>query len=127
LATNDLAFLAENFSVIAASARFLLAYQTLGQDGMLHTSPSNAHETQWDVTDPTTDIAAAAALYPVVIQAATLLVRDADLVRQLQEALPKNSTISAYSGSGKRTLLPASADADAQDVIAESYLPRCEE
>ena len=36
----------------------------LGSDGLLHTSPSNAHETQWDVTDPTTDIAAMAALFP---------------------------------------------------------------
>jgi hypothetical protein len=68
LATGDRGFLAENYAVMASSARFLLAYQKAGADGLLHTSPSNAHETQWDVTDPTTDIAAARALYPAVIQ-----------------------------------------------------------
>ena len=58
---------------MASSARFLLAYQKAGNDGLLHTSPSNAHETQWDVTDPTTDIAAARALYPATIQVGKLL------------------------------------------------------
>jgi alpha-L-fucosidase 2 len=123
LATNDRVFLADNYPVIAASARFLRAYQTLGPDGLLHTSPSNAHETQWDVSDPTTDIAAAMALYPVTIQAARLLGRDADLVSQLQDALPRIPQFPRMAASGQRTLLPPSADADGQDVIAESYLP----
>jgi hypothetical protein len=79
LNTNDRQFLADNFPVIAASARFLLSYQKPGPDGLLHTSPSNAHETQWDVSDPTTDIAAASALYPIVIKAAKLLGRDVGL------------------------------------------------
>src|ERR1700728_1656610 len=72
---------------MSASARFLLAYQKVGSDGLLHTSPSNAHETQWDVSDPTTDIAAIMALYPATIQAAHLLGKDTDLVHQLQAAL----------------------------------------
>jgi hypothetical protein len=83
LNTDDRQFLADNYPVMAASARFLLSYQKPGPDGLLHTSPSNAHETQWDVTDPTTDIAAASALYPVVIKAAKLLGKDAGLVRKL--------------------------------------------
>jgi hypothetical protein len=33
LATNDRAFLAENYPLMAAAARFLLAYQKLGKDG----------------------------------------------------------------------------------------------
>ena len=89
LATDDHQFLIDNYPIMAASARFLLSYQKLGSGGLLHTSPSNAHETQWDVTDPTTDIAAAKALYPAAIAAAELLGKDAKLVRQLQEALPK--------------------------------------
>ncbi len=56
--TQDRAFLAQNFPVMAASARFLLAYEKPGSDGFNHTSPSNAHETQWDVLDPTTDLVA---------------------------------------------------------------------
>jgi alpha-L-fucosidase 2 len=123
LATADMKFLADNYPVMAASARFLLSYQKLGPDGLLHTSPSNAHETQWDVTDPTTDIAAAMALYPVTIQAAKLLGKDADLVQQLQAALPKIPPFPRTQLTRPFTLLPPSADADGADMIAESYLP----
>jgi alpha-L-fucosidase 2 len=123
LATGDRRFLAENYPVMAGSARFLLDYEKVGADGLLHTSPSNAHETQWDVTDPTTDIAAAKALYSVVIQAARLMGRDADLVRQLEAAIPKIPPFPRKPEKGERTLLPVSADAAGHDVIAESYLP----
>jgi hypothetical protein len=126
LATNDRKFLAENYPLMASSARFLLAYQKLDPDGLLHTSPSNAHETQWDVTDPTTDVSAILALYPATIQAANLLGKDADLVRQLQAALPKVPPLPRTQPDGPRTLLPPSADADRTDVIAESYLPAAE-
>lgn len=123
LATHDRAFLAANYPVMAASARFLLAYQKPGPDGLLHTSPSNAHETQWDVTDPTTDIAAALALYPVAIEAAKLLGKDPDLVKALQAALPKIPPFPRTQLSRPFTLLPPSADDGGADMIAESYLP----
>lgn len=123
LATHDRAFLAANYPVIAASARFLLAYQKPGADGLLHTSPSNAHETQWDVTDPTTDISAALAFYPVAIEAAKLLGKDPELVKQLQAALPKIPPLPRTQLSRPFTLLPPSADTDGADMIAESYLP----
>jgi Alpha galactosidase C-terminal beta sandwich domain len=58
LDTNDLSFLRQNFPLMAAAAQFLLSYTTGATDGLLHTYPSNAHESQWDVHDPTTDIAA---------------------------------------------------------------------
>jgi hypothetical protein len=123
LATSDSKFLADNYPFMAASARFLLAYQKLGPDGLLHTGPSNAHETQWDVTDPTTDIAAAMALYPAAIQAAKLLGRDADLVKQLQAALPKIPPLPRTQLIPPHTLLPPSVDADGEDMIAVSYQP----
>jgi alpha-L-fucosidase 2 len=123
LATYDRKFLADNYPVMASSARFLLSYQQPGADGLLHTSPSNAHETQWDVTDPTTDIIAAMALYPVTIEAAKLLGKDADLVAQLQAALPKIPPIPRTQITPPLTLLPPSADSDGTDMIAESYLP----
>src|SRR6185437_9428752 len=116
LATGNLRFLIENYPVMAASTRFLLAYQKVGADGLLHTSPSNARETQWDVTDPTTDVAAVKALYPVMIQAARLLRRDPDLVRQLESALPKLPPFPRMPEHGSRTLLPDTADADGHDV-----------
>jgi hypothetical protein len=109
--------------MMAASTRFLLSYEKLGPDGLLHTSPSNAHETQWDVTDPTTDIAAAKALYPATIQAAKLLDRDADFVKQLEAALPEIPPFPRTQLTRPFTLLPPSADAEGEDMIAESYLP----
>ncbi len=123
LATNDRVFLEHNYPLMAASARFLLAYQKTGPDGRLHTSPSNAHETQWDVTDPTTDIAAALSLFPATIQAAKLLGKDPDLVRQMEAALSDIPPFPRTQSTGERILLPPSADAEGQDVIAESYLP----
>jgi alpha-L-fucosidase 2 len=126
LATDDRAFLATNYPVMAASARFLLAYQHMGSDGLLHTSPSNSHETQWDVTDPTTDIAAARALYPVTIQAARLLGRDSQLIRELQSAIPKIPPLPRTQFVAAKTLLSPEDDSAGDDVIAESYLPGAE-
>ena len=127
LATGDRGFLAQNYPLMAASARFLLAYQKQGQDGQLHTSPANAHETQWDVIDPTTNLAAIQALYPATIEAANVLGKDLDLVRQLRAALPRNPPLPRTQPAGPRTLLTASADAEGTDVIAESYQPEAED
>ena len=126
VATDDRKFLSDNYPLIAASARFLLASQTMGKDGLLHTGPSNSHETQWDVTDPTTDIAAITALYPVTIQAANMLGKDADLVAQLQAASLKIPSLPRTKQTGPRYLLPSDAADDGTDVIAESYQPGAE-
>ena len=61
--TGDLAFLKTDFPFMEATAQFLLAYQKVGSDGLLH-AVANAHETQWAVQDPTTDIAADAGAVP---------------------------------------------------------------
>jgi hypothetical protein len=127
LATNDRAFLAENYPLMASSARFLLAYQKMGPDGLLHTSPTNAHEQQWDVSDSTTDIAAIEALYSATIDAAKLLDNDPDLVLRLQAALPRIPQFPRTQPNAPHTLLDASADAEGADVIAESYRPEMEE
>jgi hypothetical protein len=93
---------------MAEAARFLLAYQKPGADGLLHTSPSNAHETQADVQDPTTDLAAIRALYPATIAAARVLSRDHDLAAKLTAALAKTPELPLM---------------DAPSVIAPSYNP----
>jgi alpha-L-fucosidase 2 len=114
LATGDRAFLASNYPVMAASAQFLLAYETRGADGKMHTHPSNAHEQQWDTIDPTTDLSARSALFPAVAQAAKLLHTDSQLVQQLDAELsriPPLPQAEKASDSGKQT------------VIAESYDP----
>ena len=131
LATHDRSFLAANFPVMVASARFLLAYEKPGPDGMRHTSPSNAHETQWDVTDPTTDLAARKALYAATVEAAKTLAIEPALASELKSALSEipdfpRTQFPRTQTSGKLTLLPAGADADGNDVIATSYRPEAE-
>ncbi len=127
LATRDRKFLEDNYPVMASSARFLFAYQRTGADRLLHTEPSNAHETQWDVADPTTDISAVLAVYPVTIEAANLLGKDPELVRDLKAALGKIPPLPRTQPRAPHTLLPADADAEGNDVIAESYRPGAEE
>lgn len=48
--TDDRAFLQAQYPLIKGAAQFLLSHATTGADGKLHTR-SNAHETQWDVTN----------------------------------------------------------------------------
>ncbi|HLL68702.1 MAG TPA: hypothetical protein VK453_23745 [Micromonosporaceae bacterium] len=112
LYTGDRAFLERNYPLMAESARFLLSYATVGAvDGNLHTFPSNAHETQWDVHDPTTDLAAMGALFPAVVAAATTLGRDADLaarLRQAQDQIPPYARV-FDTANGDRAKPPPTA------------------
>jgi hypothetical protein len=132
--TGDTAALQKYFPFMKSVARFLLAYQKVGPDGLLH-AVANAHETQWAVQDPTTDIAADRALFPIVIQAAHVLGTDsgadADFVAQLRTA---ESQIPPYPRTDQSTrsqlLNPDytqaetdAADATSTDMIAISYQP----
>ncbi len=121
LATDDLSFLRANYPLMAAWARFMLAYAKPGTDGFLHTSPSNAHETQWDVNDPTTDIAAMNAVFPEVAAAARLLHRDGDLVDQIQATLPKILPYPRTDAATRTQQLTPAADASGGDVLGMSY------
>jgi alpha-L-fucosidase 2 len=123
LQTRDRAFLETNYPVMTAASRFLLDYEKKGQDGQMHTSPSNAHETQWDTTDPTTDLAARQTLFTATQEAAELLHRDASLVSELDAALKAIPPFPRTQESGTLGLLPQSADAESQDIIASSYNP----
>jgi len=126
LATGDRAFLSRNFPVMAESARFLLAYEKPGSDQLRHTSPSNAHETQWDLQDPTTDLSARMALYAATIEAAKALGTEAALVKQLQSSLITIPPLPRTQANAAKTLVPVSADVEGNDVIAPSYLPAAE-
>jgi alpha-L-fucosidase 2 len=121
LMTNDRQFLQENYPLMAEAARFLLSYQTEGSDGLEHTHPSNAHETQWDTTDPTTDLSARMALFPAMLEAAKLLGRDEDLLKNLQAAIPRIPPLPRTQPKPPLRLLPPGMAQD--DVIAESYEP----
>ena len=120
--TDDLEFLRQNYPVMRESARFLLAYATRDKQGNLHTYPSNAHETEWDVHDPTTDISAMRALFPAVIKAATLLNTDDALVAQLKSDLPHIANFPIVSLSSPDKLVASGADRD-DTIIIPSYDP----
>jgi hypothetical protein len=129
--TGSLSFLQTYYPIMEQTAEFLLAYQKLGSDGYLH-AVANAHETQWAVQDPTTDLAADQALFPAVVSGATLLNTDSSLVSQLTTA---EGEIEPYARTDEATLqqllnpqptsasATASVDAAGDDVIADSYQP----
>ena len=123
LATDDRAFLRANYPLIAEAARFLLAYAVVGADGKLHTFPSNAHESQWDVHDPITDITAMKALFPIAIEAATELGVDGELVAQLREAIPRIPDFPRTDRATHTQLKTAADDGDGNTVLGFSSDP----
>ena len=123
LQTRDRDFLMQNYPVLREAARFLLAYEQRGGDGLLHTMPSNAHEQEWDTTDPTTDLAARRTLYAETIAAATLLHVDPGLIVELRASLQVVPEFPRTEETNPATLLTTAADAQGNDVIAASSLP----
>jgi len=122
LFTDDLKFLQRNYPVMRESARFLLAYARRGSDGKLETFPSNAHETQWDVHDPTTDIAAMRTLFAEVSEAAKLLNTDAALALKCRQTLAELPAWPLVGISSPGTLLDGGNSSDA--ILAASYDPK---
>ncbi|MDX6352517.1 MAG: alpha-L-fucosidase 2, partial [Streptomyces sp.] len=133
-ATGDRAMLKKYWPFIKSTAVFQLAYQTVGDDGLLHAN-ANAHETQWAVQDPTTDIAVDLTLFPIIEKAAKVLgtagATDAALVQQVKKA---GTQIPPYPRTDQATrtqlLNPHytaaetdAADATGTDMIAISYQP----
>ena len=114
--------------MLQQTATFLLAWQSVGSDGYLH-AVANAHETQWAVQDPTTDIAADQALFSATSSAATLLGTDSALVSQLHTALGQIRPYAAHrpAHSHAQPQLTSAAAARRRcrgnDVIADSYQP----
>ncbi len=120
--TGDRSFLRMYYPLMSQSAQFLLSFATKGSDGLLHTV-ANAHENQWTVQDPTTDITAMQALFPAVVAAAGILHTDTNLAAQLQTA---ETELPPYARTDEAThtqLLTPAADASGADVIGDSYQP----
>jgi hypothetical protein len=132
-ATGDRAFLKKAFPFMEATAQFLLAYQKVGTDGLLH-AVANAHETQWAVQDPTTDIVADQALFPIIGQAAKLVGDKSStdpLLAQFTKALTEIPPYPRTDDATRTQLLnpdytqaeTQAADAGGTDMIAISYQP----
>jgi len=125
LYTDDLTFLRENYPVMRDAALFYQAYATHAADGSLHTYPSNAHESKWDVHDPTTDVSAMRALWPAVIEAAERLNTDASLVQQWKTELSCLPQLAQVSFSSPNVLLAPDAD-HTDSIITTSNDPSAE-
>ncbi|HEY0808335.1 MAG TPA: hypothetical protein VGD84_24925, partial [Pseudonocardiaceae bacterium] len=119
--TGDLNFLRTYYPLLQQASIFLLAYQKVGSDGLLH-AVANAHETQWAVQDPTTDLAADHALFAATVSAAQLLNTDGGLQSQLTTA---EGQIPPYArtNTARNQVLPPSADSSGTDILAYSYQP----
>ncbi|MBY8880305.1 LamG domain-containing protein [Actinacidiphila acidipaludis] len=131
--TKDIQFLRRAFPFMEATAQFLLAYQEVGSDGLLH-AVANAHETQWSVQDPTTDIVADQTIFPIVAQAAKIVgdTPAADpLLGQFATALTQIPPYPRTDTTTKSQLLnpdysqsaTQAADATGTDMIGISYQP----
>jgi hypothetical protein len=129
--TRSTSFLQTYYPLMEQASEFLLAYQKAGSDGYLH-GTANAHETQWAVQDPTTDLAADQALFPATVSAATILNTDSSLVSQLKTAEGEIEPYARTDASTHKQLLnaqpttaaaTATVDAQGTDVIADSYQP----
>jgi hypothetical protein len=126
LMTGDMTFLSTNYPLMSAAAQFLLASATAGSDGLLHTT-ANAHETQWDVQDPITDLVAMRALFPAVTTAAGILGIDASLVSQMSTALGELPPLPRTDSATHMQLLTAADDDAGTDVFAFSYEPAAQQ
>lgn len=123
LQTDDVGFLRTYYPLIAEPAEFLLSYAKVGADGKLHTFPSNAHETQWDVHDPITDILAMKTIFPTVIAAATELGVDADLIARLRAAIPQIPNLPRTDAATRKQVKSPADDGDGNTVFAYSADP----
>jgi hypothetical protein len=121
--TDDVNFLRTYYPLIAEPAKFLLTYAKVGADGKLHTFPSNAHETQWDVHDPITDISAMKMLFPIVVHAANTLGVDGDLVQRVQNAIPEIPEFPRTDAATHQQVKTAADDGDGNTVFAYSADP----
>jgi hypothetical protein len=104
------------------AAQFLLAFANKESDGLLH-SVSNAHENQWTVQDPTTTIAAMAALFPATISTAQLLQTDSALIAQLQTAETELPQFARTDAATHQKLLTFANDGASTTVLGQSYQP----
>jgi len=111
--TGNLAFLKKAFPFMEATAQFLLAYQQVGSDGLLH-AVANAHETQWAVQDPTDDIAADQALFPAVTASGIPKAAGLEAILRLDEG-PRG----LYSGAV--VMISADGGLDAALVLRAAY------
>lgn len=117
--TDNREFLETHYKLMHDATRFLLSYARRDEAGKLYTYPSNAHESNWDVVNPTTDVSAMQALFPMMIKAATTLNIDQDFVKELQAAISSLPALPQRNPDG--TTLLKDGESHENAIIANSY------
>jgi hypothetical protein len=120
LMTQDRDFLTKNFPFMLEAARFLHSYAKTGSDGKLQMSPSNAHENQWAVTNPISDIAAMRAFFPAVVAAAEVVGSTDSLISDLKADIPKLPDFPRTNTARSASTTPS---ADSTNIFAYSGQP----
>ncbi len=121
LYTDDRTFLESHYKLMRDVVRFMLAYGKHDAAGKFYTYPANAHESNWDVLNPTTDVSAERALFPVMIEAAKTMKVDEDLVKQLQAEIAVLPVLPERNPDELRML--KDGESHEHSIIANSYQP----
>jgi len=123
LAIDDKTFLTKNYPLMKGAAQYLLGYAgKAAADGKLHTT-ANAHETQWNVKDPVTDVVSMETLFPNTVAAAGVLGVDASLIKELNAAIKQIPPLPRTDTATQKNVLTPASDADGKDMIAISAQP----
>lgn len=101
--TGDSSYLTQGWPLMRDVAQFYLSVLQPGSDGLLHLNHVNSFETQWDTSDPTTDVAGMKVMFPIF---ATLAARngDASLAAQLKAAIPLLPPVATTTRGGHQVV-----------------------
>ncbi|WP_307043049.1 LamG domain-containing protein [Agromyces ramosus] len=114
LYTDDEAFLDESYPFLAEVVRFYLWRAPVAVDGFRHIEHANARENQWDVTDPTTDLAAMRVLFPLVEELAAQRGED-DFADEIAAAIPQIPPFRTVIRNSKTVLAWSDTDGGSQN------------
>jgi hypothetical protein len=101
--TGDASYLDQGYPLMREVARFYLSLLTPGEDGRVHLSNVNSFETQWDTTDPMTDVAGLRVMFPII---ARLAAQNGDraLATRLESTIPKLPELPTTTRDGAKVL-----------------------
>ncbi len=123
--SGDAALLQRGWPLMREVAEFYLSLLRPGADGRLHLEHVNSFETQWDATDPTTDVAGMRVMFPLFARLAAER-GERDLAARLRDAAGKLPELPTTTRNGEQVLAWSASDEPAkntQNTDMEPLLP----
>lgn len=123
--SGDAALLERGWPLMRDVADFYLSLLREGPDGRLHLEHVNSFETQWDTTDPTTDVAGMRVMFPLFARLADER-GERDLAARLRAAAAKLPELPTTTRNGEQVLAWSATDEPAkntQNTDIEPLLP----